>query len=143
MNWLKDNLIAVLGVACLVLGLGWSITYYVQKAALATAKADLTVATNNLGAAREANSTNQAAIALLKATNQRIIDENRANVLAAAEAEGRLKLVRAELGRQAAENARLREELAKENPDVGAYLADGMPCELAEQLWGKDGYCSD
>lgn len=144
MGWIKDNLIAVLGCLSLALGIGWMTTHLWHAAKEAKLETQLIVAQTDAKNAMDANATNQTVITGLQNTNTALIAAAKAEKEAAAKAAARVEELKVELGAQIAKNAALRQKLAQENPDVAAYLADGMPCELARQLWGdKAGYCQN
>lgn len=134
-NGPKAGLYALLTLAVLAAPIGWALDHYRAKAAFAELMTQFNTATTDAQLARDANASNQTTIASLKAANKTLAAERAAQLEAATQAELRLAAVRAELGAAVAKNDALRQQLAKENADVAAYLDAGMPCELAQQLW--------
>ena len=144
MNWLKDNLILVLGCLCLALGLGWIISNYRADAAYAELETKYTTTKVDFDNAAAANATNQVTLAELRAANEALIAKHKADEEAARLAVERLTKFNAALEAKLVASSIEREKLAQENADVRAYLDAGMPCELARQLWGHEtGACSN
>lgn len=143
-NWLKDNLILILAVVCIGLAGGWAINHYKAKSAYNALETKFTTVELDAKNAREANASNQTTISELRAENEKIIAQRAIDEQKIRAAEGNLAALRVALDKQTANNAELRRRLAEENPDVDAYLRDGMPCELARSVWGSEaGYCSN
>jgi hypothetical protein len=136
-NWPKLIVYGLFVAAMLALPIGWYIDH-------SHAEARYAVLTSSYTLAKSANESNQSTIKDLKAANERLAKAQKAQLDAALKAATRIDQLRAALNQQVEDNVALRRKMAQENPDVASYLSGGMPCELAQQLWGKQaGYCSD
>lgn len=133
-----EALLAALAAAVLTIVIGglW------QRHKLDQCHNDSIVAQADVQALQSANKTNIDTIAQLQVANNHLWDLLRADgpkMRAAAQRQAELET---QLAAATGAAQRARAQLAKENPNAAAYLADGMPCELAQQLYGKAGYCA-
>ena len=131
MNWIKDNLILLLGglSALLVIGL------IIALANLKTAQAEKETLQEKIGGLEDAVEANAAAAKdsaakLTAITRQHKLDLARADYLA-----GEVDKFKARLQEETAANARLRADLRQKDAVVAAYLDAGMPRELACLTW--------
>lgn len=141
MNWIKDNLIMILGVAVLIFGIGWVLDHYIQRASYHKLDAKFTQAKRDLDMAVSVNAAEVKKLTDLQAAFNALVERNAYNARQAEEAGARIKLLQASFAAELQANKALRDKLALENPDVQSYMDAGMPCELARSLWPEARYC--
>lgn len=131
MNWIKDNLIMLLGGAAALLTIGLIIVL----ANLQTVKAEKETLQEKIGGLEDAVETNAAAAKdsaakLTELAAKHKLDLERADYLA-----GELDKYKARLQEEADKNGRLRSDLRAKDAAIAAYLDAGMPRELACLTW--------
>ena len=131
MNWIKDNLIMLLGGATALLTIGLIIVL----ANLHTVKAEKETLQEKIGGLEDAVETNAAAAKdsaekLNEITRQHKLDLARADYLA-----GEVDKYKARLQEETAKNASLRADLRAKDAAIATYLDAGMPRELACLTW--------
>ena len=131
MNWIKDNLIMLLGGATALLTIGLIIVL----ANLQTVKAEKETLQEKIGGLEDAVETNAAAARdsaakLTEIARQHKLDLARADYLA-----GELDRFKARLQEETAKNASLRSDLRAKDAAIATYLDAGMPRELACLTW--------
>lgn len=142
-DWIKTNLIAVLGIGALVLGLGWALDHYIGAAKYSRLE---TKHTRLEGAFKDVVTVNEQEVKKLKdlqAAFNALVERNAYNAKAAEEAGARVEMLKRSYDAQLKANAALRDQLALENPDVRTYMDSGMPCDLARSLWPGADYCKE
>lgn len=141
MNWIKDNLIMILGVAVLVFGIGWVLDHYIQRARYDRLDKQTIQLRADLGTAVQINKAEIKKLTDLQAAFNALVERNAYNARQAEEAGARIALLQASFAAELQANKALRDKLALENPDVQSYMDAGMPCELARSLWPEARYC--
>lgn len=131
MNWFKDNLIAILGVACvclLITALVTQVQYQRQKATFAAQTAEL-------ADIKRTNTANVDKLDAALAENNRLIRERSLEIQKAEDAAERARLAALATEAERANAAALRAELSAKNALIKTYLAGGMPRDLACLRW--------
>lgn len=141
MEWLKNNLIMILGVAVLVFGLGWTLDHYIAKARYSDLKSTHTALKADFDDVVAINQGEVKKLTDLQAAFNALVERNAFNAREAEQAGARVEALKQSYDAQLKANAALREQLALENPHVQSYMDAGMPCELARSLWPEAGYC--
>lgn len=131
MNWIKDNLIMLLGGATALLVIGLIIVL----ANLKTAQAEKETLQEKIGGLEDAVETNAAAAKdsaakLTAIARQHKLDLARADYLA-----GEVDKYKARLQEETDKNGRLRSDLRAKDAAIATYLDAGMPRELACLTW--------
>lgn len=142
MNWVKDNLILVLGVACLVFALGWTIDHLVQTRRIAGHKTAYATLDGQYKAAQQVNLEEVAKLKALQARFNTLVEAQALDRKNAERAAAQVAEYKARLDAQLESNQKLREQLARDRPDVKKYLdSAAMPHDLACSLWPDEPHC--
>lgn len=133
MNWLKDNLIMLLGglAVALLIGLLVSIIMYQSQ------KADSSKIESQYTTLQETNKGNVKKLIDLNLEYSALVEAQRLDQQRAQDAAERLQASMLKSEAQRIENQILRERLAQKDPAVRAYLQSGVPASMACLRWPK------
>lgn len=131
MNWIKDHLIAILGVALLVV-LILAGSFF---AAWRIEKAEHAATNERFTALEEANRSNYTNLVDMTERFNALVESNRLNQKNAAEAAGRAARAAEETAQAQNEARAARAAAARANAELAAYLKSGMPADLACLRW--------